>query len=239
MVRPKIFVGSSVESLSIANAVHLNMDYVAEITVWTQGIFELSKSSLDSLIEAAPRFDYAIFVFASDDVAHIRNMKYSVARDNVVFELGLFMGVLGKANVFFITPRGIDNLHLPTDLLGITAATFDPNRSDKNLKAALGPACTQITETITSRTPKKEIPKPTQPLDDISEHDSIVIIQAWLKRELRDVLLRPHRHHDIDAKLLLPSGTSARYTAKAVTESGEQLTVAANNADVIQIVEKP
>jgi predicted nucleotide-binding protein len=36
MKRPKIFVGSSVEGLAIANAVQVNLDYFADVTVWTR-----------------------------------------------------------------------------------------------------------------------------------------------------------------------------------------------------------
>jgi len=38
--RPRIFVGSATESLDIAYAVQENLEHNAEITVWTQGIFE-------------------------------------------------------------------------------------------------------------------------------------------------------------------------------------------------------
>ena len=45
-------------------------------------------------------------------------------------------------------PRGISDFHLPSDLLGIVSATYDHNRSDQNLEAALGPACHSIRKAI-------------------------------------------------------------------------------------------
>jgi len=38
----------------------------------------------------------------------------------------------------------VPNLRMPTDLLGLTPADYESTRSDDNLVAALGPACTRI-----------------------------------------------------------------------------------------------
>jgi hypothetical protein len=68
-------------------------------------------------------------------------------RDNVVFELGLFMGRLGRARTFVIQQRQGD-LRLPTDLSGVTTAMYGWPRDDKNIKAALGPASDIIRDAI-------------------------------------------------------------------------------------------
>jgi hypothetical protein len=103
-----------------------------------------SQFTLEGLIEQLNSSDFGVFVFSPDDIAVIRGKEDMVARDNVVFELGLFIGRLGRERSFVIAPRLQDTLHLPTDLLGLTALMYDPNRSDKNLVAALGAACRQI-----------------------------------------------------------------------------------------------
>lgn len=147
-MRPRIFVGSSTERLEIAYAIQENLDHDAQITVWTQGIFKLSTTSLDSLMATLDKFDFAIFVFHPDDITQIRDKTFDTVRDNLIFELGLFIGRFGKEKVFFLIPRTVERLHLPTDLLGITPGTYDNDREDGNLLASLAPFCNKIRNTI-------------------------------------------------------------------------------------------
>lgn len=142
-MKPKIFIGSSVESLSVAYSIQQNLTHDADVTVWDQGVFELSKTTIESLLDALSKSDFGIFVFNQDDVAKIRNENKNVIRDNVLFEFGLFIGKLGRERVFFVIPSNTD-LHLPTDLLGITPGKYDAKREDKSLQAATGPVCHQI-----------------------------------------------------------------------------------------------
>jgi hypothetical protein len=148
-MKPRLFIGSSTESLSVARAAQAELEHDAEVTVWTQGIFALSQTSLDSLLVALDNFDFGLFVFAPDDVTRLRGTEHPTVRDNVVLELGLFVGRLGRERNFMVVPRGIEALHLPTDLLGITPGTYEPHRTDKNLVAALGPACHAIRDVMT------------------------------------------------------------------------------------------
>ena len=147
-MKPRIFIGSSVERLSTAYAVQENLQYDSLTTVWTQGIFQLSSNSLDDLLNALKNFDFAIFIFHPDDITKIREQTFQTIRDNLIFELGLFMGRLGKEHVYFLIPEGMDNMHLPTDLLGVLPGTYDSHREDVNLKASLGPFCNQVREKI-------------------------------------------------------------------------------------------
>lgn len=153
--KPRVFIGSSVESLRYAYAMQDGLEYdPVEVTVWNQGIFELSSNTLDDLIAKLDDFDFGIFVFSPDDTVKIRGSEYPAVRDNVIFELGLFIGRLGKESCYFVVPRGHDDLRFPTDLIGVKPATFEPNRSDNNLRAALGPACNQVRDAIKSLTPE-------------------------------------------------------------------------------------
>jgi predicted nucleotide-binding protein len=127
-MKPKIFIGSSAESLSIAYSVQENLEHHSECTVWSQGIFNLSESTLDSLIKSLEGFDFGIFVVGPEDILKLRGEEFKAARDNVIFELGLFIGKLGKSRNFILVPRGAENFHLPTDLIGLNPADYEPNR---------------------------------------------------------------------------------------------------------------
>ena len=142
MTRPALFVGSSHEGLRIAEAVQVNLDEICEVELWSQGIFGLSQGTLESLVLALPRFDFAVLVLTADDMTVSRGTQRPAARDNVLFELGLFIGSLSRDRTFMLYDR-TNPPALPSDLAGITAATFEPH-STGNLEAALGAPCAKI-----------------------------------------------------------------------------------------------
>ena len=96
MPKPRVFIGSSVEGLSVAYPVQQNLLHEAEVTIWDQGVFELSRTTMESLTKILSESDFAIFVFSPDDLVRIRNVTVPAVRDNVLFEFGLFIGKLGR-----------------------------------------------------------------------------------------------------------------------------------------------
>lgn len=148
VLRPKVFIGSAVEGLDIAKAIQANLEHDTEPTVWNQGIFRLSHANMDNLLRALSTYDFGVFVVSAQDMLKLRGQEFVAARDNVIFELGLFMGHLGPERTFFVLPRISTDLRIPTDLLGIEPATYEPNRQDSNLQAALAPACERILREI-------------------------------------------------------------------------------------------
>ncbi len=146
MPKPLLFVGSSVESLEIAYAVQENLDpHTARVKVWPQGVFTISDFGLDSLLQMLSTCDFGAFIFAPDDLVTIRKQRHRAVRDNVLFELGLFMGRLGRERTFVIVPNRVE-IHLPSDLVGLNLATYEPDRDDH--VAALGVACNKIRQAV-------------------------------------------------------------------------------------------
>lgn len=159
----------------MAYAIQENLEHdPVDVTVWTQGFFHLSQSTLSELIKGLSNFDLGAFVLTPDDIIIIRSQELASARDNVIFELGLFFGALGQDRAYYVIPRSEKNFRLPTDLLGIAAGTYDDKRTDGNLTAALGTFSNQIRKMVWSleiRSPiqqqeeQKEILPLEQPLD--------------------------------------------------------------------------
>ena len=144
--RPALFIGSSTEGLPVAKALQVLLDQACEVTIWSQGVFGLSQGTLESLVAALDDFDFAVLALTPDDLVNSRNASSQAPRDNVLFELGLFMGALGRQRTFLLFDRTAA-LKLPSDLAGVSAATFEPHASG-NLRAALGAAATQIEERV-------------------------------------------------------------------------------------------
>lgn len=140
--KPSVFIGSSSEGLQVARCLQMEMDYEAEVTIWHQGVFGLSGGTLESLVRKVSDFDFAVLVLTPDDVVRKREKINDAPRDNVLFELGLFMGTLGRERTYIVHPRV--QIDLPSDLAGITPATYEPNRSDGNLQAAVGSAAAKM-----------------------------------------------------------------------------------------------
>ena len=153
-MKPRLFIGSSLESVNIAYALQQNLHHSAEVTVWNQGVFQLSITAVESLVNVLDTCDFGMFVFSPDDVIKIRGTEEPAVRDNAVFELGLFVGRLGRERSFILIPDNVKDLHIPTDLIGMTPAVYEAGRSDSNLQAGTAPACHTISETMKRAGPR-------------------------------------------------------------------------------------
>jgi hypothetical protein len=146
--KPKLFVGCSSEALPIGYAIQDQLESHADVVLWNQGVFALSGNTLDDLLRQLDGVDFGLFILSPDDLTRIRGNNLTSARDNVILELGLFLGRLGRARTFFLTPRDITDFRIPSDLFGVHPATFDSTRLDDNVRACLGPACNKVREAM-------------------------------------------------------------------------------------------
>lgn len=142
----RFFLSSSSEQLKIGKALELNLATEGfEPTLWSREAHGASQYNLEALLVEAASSDFAIFVFTPDDKVVIRKKKFSVVRDNVLFELGLFIGILGRDRCFIVRDAELP-MRLPSDLDGLTLLKYDGKRSDENPRRALGPVTTTIAD---------------------------------------------------------------------------------------------
>jgi hypothetical protein len=126
MNKPRIFLGSSGKQAKLLQALTRGLEDVAHVDPWTTS-FNPGTTTLDRLVELAHEVDFAAFVFARDDwtadgpAAASPVAGQESPRDNVVFEAGLFGGVLGMRRTFILHAHGSK---LPSDLLGLTCVRY-------------------------------------------------------------------------------------------------------------------
>ena len=60
--------------------------------MWTDGVFRASWYPVESLEAQIDQSDFAIAIVQPDDITIKRGVEVATARDNVIFELGLFIG---------------------------------------------------------------------------------------------------------------------------------------------------
>lgn len=127
MAKPRIFLGSSGKQEKLLQALTRGLGEIAQVEPWTT-VFNPGTSTLERLLELTRQVDFAAFVFAQDDWTTSSKAPsaepgpgQASPRDNVVFEAGLFGGVLGMRRTFILHASGAK---LPTDLLGLTCVRY-------------------------------------------------------------------------------------------------------------------
>lgn len=142
-MKPRLFIVSTTEKLEIAKMVGQYFKSLAEVTLWSDGsVFLPNKVFIETLFRISQETDFAVVVFDPDDVTKIRERKARSVRDNVLFEMGLFTGALGRNRCFAIKPRGI-NMRIPSDLEGVCFAEYYPEDA-AGLEAAVQAACEKL-----------------------------------------------------------------------------------------------
>lgn len=143
---PKLFIISSTEALEVANEIQSQLQHDVFSAVWSQGVFFAGGYPIEALEKAVSESDFAVAIAQPDDIVETRGTRYSTLRDNVLFELGVFMGRLTRHRAILVHPR-VTGLKLPSDLHGLTLVSYDPGKPGE-LAARLGPACHEIRKLV-------------------------------------------------------------------------------------------
>jgi CRP/FNR family transcriptional regulator, cyclic AMP receptor protein len=143
----RVFIISSAEALPIARAIQnafANDPFLT--TVWTDGVFRVANYTLESLEAQIADSDFAIAIAHANDLSESCGKAWPSPRDNIIFELGLFVGRLGRARAILVEPRE-EEVKLPSDLAGLTTISY---RFEKgaDLASLLTPACNRLRDHI-------------------------------------------------------------------------------------------
>lgn len=149
----RVFIISSAEALDVARAVENNFQHdKVFVKVWTQGVFRASSYPLESLEAQLDEADFAIAIAQPDDSTETRGKNSPTPRDNVIFELGMFVGRLGRTRSFLLEPIGTE-VKLPSDLSGLNTVRYKTGPI-KDLMSLLGPACNELRSRFTEMGPR-------------------------------------------------------------------------------------
>jgi len=129
--RSRIYIGASLDGLPVARELKLGLAEDADCTLWTQGAF-----SLEKLVQDATQFDYAVLVLGPADLSSEAAAGRNRPRDNILFQIGLFAGLLGRSRMLLVHSRDVP-LDLPPDLARLRTATFGSGRLETPLAEIL------------------------------------------------------------------------------------------------------
>ncbi len=147
---PKIFIASSLEKQKLVLTLEKELKKYANITKWFKDFFKSGDITLLKLLDAANTFDYAIILVSQDDQLKSRNITFGSPRDNVIFEAGLFLAVLGPKRVFILleSKKGIKTKK-PSDLDGFNYISY---KIESTYLKSMNNALEQIKSTIKKQT---------------------------------------------------------------------------------------
>jgi predicted nucleotide-binding protein len=133
MDKSKIFIASSGRTLVLAEMLRneLSSEF-CEATLWSEeGRRQPGQVIIEMLESAADRYDFAVIILSKDDVMSGGKGETLKARDNCVFEAGLFMAAIGRRRCFLV--NSVNQSDLPSDLNGIISIPFEEPADLSNL----------------------------------------------------------------------------------------------------------
>jgi hypothetical protein len=149
-----VFLGCSSEAAKVdglVEGIKRFLSPVAEVRLWSEAkdVFRPMTATLSALVDACRDFyDFGLFILHPDDEIESRGNKSHAPRDNVWFELGLFIGGLGERRTFALQMAlGRKKVKVASDLDGINISRSRwKNGSDSQL--ALRDALSGVAEEI-------------------------------------------------------------------------------------------
>lgn len=150
----RVFVASSSERittaidvakrLTAAGKTVSGLPRVIDAVPWTNDTFSFSRTYIESLERELDRADFAVVIYTGDDFAKVRQEEVNLPRDNVIFELGLFIGRLNRERCFFFVDRAAET-RIASDLSGVKEVSFTTDcKAVAGQPSSLARACRSV-----------------------------------------------------------------------------------------------
>jgi len=110
---------------------------------WDHGNFPPGGNVLQSVKRLILRSRGVVLVMTPDHTMTFRDTQVRVPRDNLVFEFGLSVGLLGDDRTFVLRPSDSD-FRLPSDTGGVNYLAYDMDEPD----VSIATACQEIARTL-------------------------------------------------------------------------------------------
>lgn len=185
--RPTIFVGSSEETKGLVADLVAELEKSATVSVlpWYEA-FDAGFGALEDLAKRLSEVDFAAFLLMPEDQLRVRDQTHGVPRDNVIFELGLFMGRLNRDRTFALVEQqnaGAGQVKLPSDFNGVTQVRYRREQLDE--------LATRLTRDIERLGPLARVPIGTHVVESGAEGRNVhgTIASALEAARAGDVIL--------------------------------------------------
>jgi hypothetical protein len=158
----QIFIASSGKALVLAEQLReqLNVADYCKAKLWADVSKDKESDTIIEMLEGACKeYDFGVIILSQDDVMVKEKGDTLKARDNCVFEAGLFMAAIGRKRCFLV--NSVKQTDLPSDLAGIISIPFkEPQdfRDPSECKDKITSASTQIKNIIYKTGPIKDRP---------------------------------------------------------------------------------
>ena len=207
-LKPKIFIGSSKAGLSVAEKVRVNLSGIGDCFLWQDpNMWEPNKSTFDNLLKMASYFDFGIFVATADDLTLTNDKIVIEPRDNVILEMALFLGAMGRHKSFMLVENEIK---LPSDFNGIYMPRFNAS-DDVSIKSA----CDEYIEKINEHYQLGHLSLyPTTALA-IGYYKNFVEGLVESARKATPLIIDGVTYTDFKLKIVLPDNLKGRIREKA------------------------
>ena len=217
-----VLLASSTEARTRARDLRTRLPHDWAVMLWDESIVQPGQAVWEGLIKACQTIDAAVLLFTADDVLEQRGHRHAVPRDNLIFEAGLCMGLLGPARTLLVQQLDLD-LRLPSDLEGITRVRFPAPHPHQDGRASIDSAAREIERCVARLGPRLvDVPSSSDHrqalVDEVDRLCRAAIARGWevTNRTSSSLCLRYTGGRAVEVRLGLGNPEKARQELRQV-----------------------